>query len=202
MPRIGRSETTDFDRQLVKALAHPVRAEALTILNARVASPTEIAKELGLPVGNVSYHVNELEKFGCIELVRTERRRGATEHYFRGVARSYLDDPFWSQLSHGVRNGISMGALRVLIGAVRESVEAGLFDARTDRHASVVTYNLDEQGWAEARALYESTLNGIMEIGAQSEGRLAEGDPDNRATALRATFGQLAFESPSSKPRS
>jgi predicted transcriptional regulator len=75
MPKIGRSGTTGFDRQLVKALAHPVRAEALTILNTRVASPNEIAKELDLPVGNVSYHVNELEKFGCVELVKTEQRR-------------------------------------------------------------------------------------------------------------------------------
>jgi DNA-binding transcriptional ArsR family regulator len=201
MSKIGRSETTDYDRQLVKALGHPVRAEALTILNTRVASPNEIAKELGLPVGNVSYHVNELEKLGCVELVRTEQRRGATEHYFRGVARSYLDEEFWTQLSHGMRNGITMATLRILVGAARESVETGLFDARTDRHASVVTYNLDDQGWAEAKALFEETLNQIMEIGAKSEGRLVEADPDKRTPALRATFGMLAFESPSSKAK-
>jgi hypothetical protein len=94
-----------------------------------------------------------------------------------------------------------MTALRVLIGAARESVEAGLFDARTERHASVVTYNLDEQGWLEACSLFNETLDQVMDIGAKSEGRLAEGDPANRATALRATFGQLAFESPSSKPK-
>ena len=197
MPRIGRDRATDADRQLAKALGHPLRAEALTILNARVASPNEIAQELEEHVGNVSYHVNELQKYGCVELVGTKQRRGATEHFYRGVARKYLDDDFWSRLSYGVRNGISLSALRVLVGAVRESVEAGLFDQRTDRHASVVTYALDRQGWQEARDQYEELLNRIMDIGVESEARIAE----HRATPkLRATFGLLAFESPSAPP--
>lgn len=194
MPRIGRDNATDADRQLANALSHPLRAEALTILNARVASPNEIAKELGEHVGNVSYHVNELVKYGCVELVDTKQRRGATEHFYRGVARKYLDDDFWARLSHRVRNGISMSAIRVLVGAVRDSVSAGLFDKREDRHASVVTYTLDEKGWEEARDSYAQLLDRIMEIGAESEGRIAE---EGAEPALRGTFGLLAFESPS-----
>jgi DNA-binding transcriptional ArsR family regulator len=201
MPRIGKAEArTDTDQQLVKALAHPVRAEALTILNARIASPNEIAKELEVHVGNVSYHVNELKKLGCVELVKTEPRRGATEHFYRGVARKYLDDGFWGRLSHNVRNGISLTAIRVLVGAVRDAVTAGTFDQRKDRHASVITYNLDERAWEEARDLYESTLDTMMEIGARAEGRLARGEPEGEGPGLRATFGLLAFESPVSHP--
>lgn len=95
--RFGKAEISRADKTLAKALSHPVRAQALTILNARVASPSEIAEELELPLGNVAYHVNELEKFGCVELVRTVPKRGATEHFYRGVAQKYLSDDFFGK---------------------------------------------------------------------------------------------------------
>lgn len=39
--RFGRSEVSKADQRLSKALSHPLRAECLTILNARVASPAK-----------------------------------------------------------------------------------------------------------------------------------------------------------------
>jgi DNA-binding transcriptional ArsR family regulator len=186
-------QRTAADQQLITALKHPIRAQALITLNARTASPKEIADDIGAPVGTVSYHVNVLERLRCIELVRTAQRRGATEHFYRGVGPQYLDDKFWAKLSGGVRSSISLSAIRVLIGAVRQSVKAGLFDRRKDRHLSVVTYNLDDRGWGEATKVMEETLNRIMEIGVESEGRIAEAGGEK---TVRATFGMLGFESP------
>jgi len=177
------------DQTLIKALSHPVRANALTILNQRVASPKEIAGELSEEVGKVSYHVKELRNLGCVELVDTAQRRGATEHYYRGVAQTYLGDEFWSMLSTGVRNGISVTGLKVLIEAAREAVEAGTFDTRVDRHLSCLTFSLDGEGWEEARDLLNETLDRLAEIGAQSEAREAK-------ERISATFGLLSFESP------
>jgi DNA-binding transcriptional ArsR family regulator len=177
------------DQVLIKALSHPVRAASLTILNQRVASPKEIAGELREEVGKVSYHVKELRNLGCVELVDTAQRRGATEHYYRGVARTYMNDSFWATLSTAVRNGISVTGLKVLIEAAREAVEAGTFDVRTDRHLSCLTFNLDEEGWGEANVLLNETLDRLVEIGARSESR----DGKKR---VRATYGLLGFESP------
>ena len=185
----GPAESCAADQVLIKALSHPVRANALTILNQRVASPKEIAIELREEVGKVSYHVKELRNLGCVELVDTAQRRGATEHYYRGVAQAYLNDSFWATLSTGVRNGISVTGLKVLIEAAREAVEAGTFDARTDRHLSCLTFNLDGEGWEEAKDLLNETLDGLVEIGARSESR---GDTER----IRASFGLLGFESP------
>lgn len=187
----GRARVTAADRQLVKALNHPIRAEALTTLNARTASPNEIANELNLHVGTVSYHVNVLHKLGCVELVDTAQRRGATEHYFRGTAERYLSDGFWAKLSPAVRNGISVTGIRVLIKAVRDSLKAGILDRRPNRHVSVVSYNLHEEDWDEANELLDGTLKRLMEIGARSESN------KNGAGPIRATFGLLGFESPS-----
>jgi DNA-binding transcriptional ArsR family regulator len=186
---IGSATSCAADQTLIKALSHPVRANALTILNQRVASPKEIAGELSEEVGKVSYHVKELRNLGCVELVDTAQRRGATEHYYRGVARAYLSDSFWATLSTAVRNGISVTGLKVLIEAAREAVEAGTFDARVDRHLSCLTLNLDGEGWEEAKDLLNETLDRLVEIGATSESRKAE-------ERVRATFGLLGFESP------
>jgi DNA-binding transcriptional ArsR family regulator len=177
------------EEQLIKALAHPIRAKALTILNQRVASPKEVALELGEEIGNVSYHVKQLRRYGCVELVRTAQRRGATEHYYRGTARPFLSDSFWARLPDDVRNGISVTAVKVINDAVGAALEAGTFDARPDRHLSCVSFDLDEEGWDESRELLKETLEGLMAIGDRSAAR---GDG-----SLRASFGILGFESPS-----
>lgn len=186
---LGKATSCAADRALIKALSHPVRASALTILNQRVASPKEIAEALELQVGQVSYHVKELRELGCVELVDTAQRRGATEHYYRGVAQSYLSDAFWAKLSDEVRNGISVTALRVLIGAARASIEAGTFDLRKDRHLSVMTVELDEEAWKEANGLLNETLDRLIEIRTESEERKG-------SKRIAATFGLLGFESP------
>lgn len=69
--------------EMVKALSHELRVEILTILNERVASPNELAKELGEGLSQVSYHVKVLRDYGTITLVKTVPRRGAVEHYYR-----------------------------------------------------------------------------------------------------------------------
>jgi DNA-binding transcriptional ArsR family regulator len=185
----GQATSYGSDQTLIKALSHPVRAKALTILNQRVASPKEIAAELNEEIGKVSYHVKELRNLGCVELVDTAQRRGATEHYYRGVSQAYLSDSFWATLSQAVRNGISVTGLRVLIEAAREAVEAGTFDSRVDRHLSCLSLNLDGQGWKEANGLLNETLGRLAEIEGESEAR-EDGE------RIPATFGLLGFESP------
>jgi DNA-binding transcriptional ArsR family regulator len=89
LPR--KSNEATLDRRLIKALGHPVRVRALEVLNVRVASPSELAKELGEPLGNVAYHVKILEENDAIELVRTAPVRGALEHFYRAKVRPWFD---------------------------------------------------------------------------------------------------------------
>src|SRR3954467_7349159 len=80
------------EARIAKALAHPLRAQILKRLGERVASPGELAAELGAPLGVVSYHVRMLREYECVELVRTEPRRGALQHFYRATARPTLED--------------------------------------------------------------------------------------------------------------
>ena len=181
---------TGNDAVMMKALAHPVRARALTVLNARVASPSELAAEQNEAVGYVAYHVRVLREKELIELVNSRQVRGATEHFYRGTIKPYLSDDFWERLPKDARSGVSVAGLEVLNEAVKQAFEEGTFDARVDRHLSNLSVNLDEQGWREASTLLEKCLKGLIQIGAEAE--IRKGKP-----ALRATFGLMGFESPS-----
>src|SRR3954467_13553152 len=57
------------EARIAKALAHPLRARILQRLGERVASPGDLAAELGAPLGVVSYHVRMLRDYDCVELV-------------------------------------------------------------------------------------------------------------------------------------
>jgi DNA-binding transcriptional ArsR family regulator len=183
------------DSALVKALSHPVRARALSILNGRVASPKEIAAELGVSVGKVSYHVNQLKELECIEEVATAQRRGATEHFYRGITRSFLNDKNWAQLNSDAKTGVSIAGLKTQNAATLEALEAGTFDARADRHLSRTPLTVDEKGWTEVTELLAETLEGVMEIQTRSAARQAEEGTER----IPATVSILSFESPPSR---
>jgi DNA-binding transcriptional ArsR family regulator len=180
------------DQRLVKALAHPLRARILAILNERVASPKELARTLGEPLSNVSYHVKVLKEYGCAELVRKKPRRGAVEHWYRGTTRSFLSDINWSQLSPDVKTGISHAGIRLVVEHSVKALEAGTFDSRADRHLSFTPVTLDEEGWQALAALLSDTLDGVMEIQATSAGRLTKA----RESGSFGRVAILSFESP------
>lgn len=89
---------------LVKALAHPLRQQILTILATPATpeaieaakegspgpdkdgllpqSPNGLTTQLDEALGNVSYHLKTLLEYECVELVKTVPRRGAVEHFY------------------------------------------------------------------------------------------------------------------------
>ena len=85
----GRSHKSSVPvnwERLARATAHPLRVSILEILGidgGRVLSPSDLSRELQIPLSNTNYHVTELAKSGLIELVRERQVRGATEHFYR-----------------------------------------------------------------------------------------------------------------------
>jgi DNA-binding transcriptional ArsR family regulator len=68
-----------------RLLAHPLRDRLLFEYQGDPTSPSKVARRLGESVSLVSYHTDVLARNGCLELVRTERRRGAIEHFYRAI---------------------------------------------------------------------------------------------------------------------
>lgn len=190
-----KKKETGVDQRLVKALAHPLRVEILTILNERMASPNELSKELEEGLSQVSYHVKVLKDFECIEMVKTEPRRGAVEHYYRATERSFIPDSEWQSLPDSIKPGVTWSAFKMIIEDVVGAIKGGSFNARDDVHMSCTPGVVDEQGWNESVDLVNETLEQIMGIHAASAKRLAKSDEEGiPATAVLMNFEGLSPE--------
>lgn len=194
----GKEKANGVDQKLVKALAHPLRVEILTILNERMASPNELSKELDEGLSQVSYHVKVLKDFDTIEMVKTEPRRGAVEHYYRATARAFFTDSDWKTLPESVKPGVSAAAVRMIIEDVLDALKGGTFDSRDDRHVSWTPGVVDQQGWEESADLVKETLDRIIKIHAASSKRLARsGEEGIPATTILMNFEGLSSQAKS-----
>ncbi len=79
-------ETVVLDAKGLRALAHPVRVQALNLLRRHGPSTaTRIAEQLGVNSGTASYHLRQLEAAGFVE--EDTERGNARERWWRPVHR-------------------------------------------------------------------------------------------------------------------
>jgi len=187
-----RTSPEGITQQLAKALAHPLRVRILSSLHKGISSPNQLSQELGEPLGNVSYHVKTLLEYDCVELVKTEPRRGAVEHFYRATERAFFSDSDWAKIPASARKGISGVILETIGTEATEALVAGSIDARTDSHVSHTPLVVDEQGWKEIVAMLAETLDRAIAIQEEAASRLADGKEEGISTKL----GILYFESP------
>ena len=185
-------------QQVAKALAHPLRVRILSSLHKGVSSPIQLSHELGEPLGNVSYHVKTLLEYDCVELVKTEPRRGAVEHFYRATERAFFNTSDWEKIPAFARKGISGSILETVGHDATEALIAGAIDARTDSHISRSPLALDDQGWTDVTALLADALNRANKIQEEAATRLADSKSDPIATKLAI----LHFEAPEAKKSS
>ncbi len=74
---------------LFNALGHTVRRQILReMLGKQEVSPRELAANLSQQLPALSYHVRVLDECDAVELVRTERVRGSTQHFYRAIVKA------------------------------------------------------------------------------------------------------------------
>jgi DNA-binding transcriptional ArsR family regulator len=143
--------------QLAKVLAHPLRVRILETMERRERrhielkgrkkkdlesveqqertdgpgiSPNMLSSELDEPLGNVSYHMKELLKFDCVELVKTEPRRGAVEHFYRSTGKAVSGTLDEGQVTIPAAHAKLVGsAIHDLLGETDGTMENGVTDA-------------------------------------------------------------------------
>lgn len=182
---------TADDVRLHKALSHPLRQTLLEALQRRVASPSELAEELGEPIGNVSYHVKVLAENDAIELVKTAPAGGAIEHFYRATARSYFDDEQWARLPLSARRGLTGQTLQDIWRDLAASAAAGQLDEPTT-HITRSPLELDDEAYQELNELLLGLVDRALELYAESQARLAEAPAEERR-AHRTELVNLHF---------
>lgn len=75
---------------LFNALGHPMRRQILRdmLSTNEETSPRELAAKLSHQLSALSYHVRVLAECDAIKLVRTERIRGSTQHFYRATVKA------------------------------------------------------------------------------------------------------------------
>lgn len=191
--RPGKRARDDAGDRFLRVISHPVRIEILRILHNRVASPKELADELGENLSNISYHFKYLRIEDCIEILDTEPRRGAVEHYHRAKPRPSHDEESWADLPQATRTEISGVALRNLIAEAVRALNAGSFDAHPDRRLGWMPMELDAEGWRELTERQAEWTAELERIKAEAAERLRS---DGDTPARRVIAGAIGFETP------
>lgn len=180
-----------LNERLVAAFSHETRAHALGVFAVRPASTKEIAKELNKSVSSVWYHVDKLVDLGCIELVRSEKRRGATEHFYRATVPHFFDDETWASLPEKNRHEIALGILRLIAGDLNEAVQAEALDT-IDNHLSRSLLHLDREGWNESKEVLDEALERLFAVRERATMRMAKSGEDS----IRVSATIMQFELP------
>lgn len=180
-----------IDQRLVRSLAHPLRIQILELLTDHVASPTSIADDLEVALGDVAYHTRALDRYGALELVDTAQRRGATEHFYKATPGAFVGGPPWRKVPRSIRGGISAATLQTFLDKAIAALEAGTLDGRDDTVFRWMPLHLDEKGWKEVVAIMEEATKLMLSAHLRSQDRLSESGGEG---AVSTVVGQAAFE--------
>jgi hypothetical protein len=142
-------------------------------LNAGVASPAMMAREMGLPIGRISHHVRALAAVDAIELVETRQRRGAVEHFYRARVAAWFTDADWERVPESLRGQIAAFNVENVLRDVAAAA-AGSGFRHAAAHVSYVPLTLDDQAMAEMSELLTETLNRAYAIESRSAARAGE----------------------------
>jgi DNA-binding transcriptional ArsR family regulator len=188
---VNEQQPETIDQRLVKALAHPLRVQILDILTERVASPNSLSEQLETGLTHVAYHTRTLDKCGCLELVDTARRRGATEHFYKATPDAFIGARHWRRVPVTVRGAVSAATLQTFLDKAVAALEAGTLDGRSDTIFRWMPLRLDQKGWEEMVAILEETTNRILSVHLRSQDRLAA---SGEREAISTVIGMAGFE--------
>ncbi len=189
-----RSGVGPPDARVIKAIGHPLRWQMLEALMEGESSPAQLARRFGEPVNLVAYHMGILAKAGGVELVRTEPRRGSTEHYYRATMRPYFADREWARLPAETRKKVLAIESKRILNNIRAAA-AGTGLDHPKAHVSLSPLELDREGYEEVAELLGGVLEQLHEIQARVHGRQA--DQDGKKTApLSTEVAIVHFERP------
>jgi DNA-binding transcriptional ArsR family regulator len=180
------------DQRVIKAMGHPLRVEILAILNDRMASPNELSKELEEGLSQVSYHIKVLKDFEMIEMVKTEPRRGAIEHYYRASTKVFI--PVWVMklMPKSAQRHMFSDVLADVERDVGTSLETGTFDKRPDWVVGRDPRILDGEAREDAEELAAEFFERYEQLEVDSDRRRQNGEGDGESiptTAVMLVFG-------------
>jgi len=89
-PDFGSMWTVLEDPRAAEFVASPASNRYLTPFLGRERSPAQVARELGVDVGSVTYRVKQMLELGLLEHTRTQARSGRGVRFYRSSATGFF----------------------------------------------------------------------------------------------------------------
>lgn len=169
MARTRKTAKKTTAGKISHSVNHPVRLDAFTIFAERMASPKELRKLLRQPLSTVSFHVKEMFRDDTIELVKTEPRRGAVEHFYRAKSRPEIDDDEWRGMAKGAKRGIVAAAVNMLVAELLSAVRHHKMEADDNLALIYLPTRFNTKGRVEVQAALVAAQERIEAAAKQEE---------------------------------
>lgn len=128
-----------------------------------------------------------------IEMVKTEPRRGAVEHYYRATSKVYVPSWVAALWPKSVRGTLSASILEEIEADLVESIEAGLLANRLDEVMSRDSRILDCQGREDVEEAAAEFFKRFEKAGIDSNKRLRNGEGDGEK--IQTSAAVMVFSS-------
>jgi DNA-binding transcriptional ArsR family regulator len=102
----------------IKVMAHPLRMQLLEAFSHKLMTTKQVAQLLGKQPTKLYHHVDSLKRVGLIKLVKTQKKRGTVEKYYRTVAHRFTVDRKLFRL--GPQTKETLGELQAMVAAMFE----------------------------------------------------------------------------------
>jgi DNA-binding transcriptional ArsR family regulator len=178
------------DEAVSYAVGNGIRLEALAILAEGEYSASQIAKMLGLDTQVVNNHLRELMACGCIEPTKTTTVRNATQRFFRALATPHVSDKAYKKMSVEARREVITVLVQGIVAETLASLRAEKMETDDDVALMWDCVSADKQGRREISAKIQTLFDEIVEIGDESEERMAKSGESAVTTVVSLT----AFE--------
>lgn len=192
----GPSSPVPFTQRISKVFADDVCLEIVAETNLQEMSARQFHEEVGgAPVESIRRRFKMLAEIGWLSKVSEKRggkRRGATEHFYRATAPPIFDTQAWATVPDSVKVSYRWRTFEQLSDQVKEAIEAGTFEARTDNHLSWSLLRLDRQGWENVATAVDALFKFIYETQEAAKVRMSR----TGEKPVTATLALAAFESP------
>lgn len=192
----GQCSPVPFPQRIAKVFADDVCLEIIAETNLQEMSARQFHEEVGgAPVDGIRRRFKMLAEIGWLSKVSEKRggkRRGATEHFYRATAPPITGTQSWVDVPDSIRASYRWHTFEQLSDQVKEAIDAGTFEARTDNHLSWSLLRLDQQGWENVAAAVNALFAFVLDAEDEAKQRMSR----TGTRPITATLALAAFESP------
>jgi hypothetical protein len=200
----GHASSLPYCLRLSKLMEDEICLFIVDELNQRPMSVPQFHREFGSDLG-LSRHSTrarfvklvDLAWLAKIGMIRGDRRRGPPEHLYGATKPVIFEDENWSEAPDSVKATYTWRTFDNLVKQARMAMEAGTFDARTDRHQTWSPLRVDQLGWESVLAKVNAVFHLLAKEQKAAQSRMAKSDEQPIPTIVALS----AFESPQDTPK-